>query len=87
VRSIVERRPAEQIEVMGSIELPNDEQMRETLGVSEPECKFWQNLEHTSALCFVLRPFGISAVSLVRAFHKSNRLGNKHKCPCLHLSS
>jgi hypothetical protein len=87
VRSIVERRCADQIEVTGSIELPDDEQMGETLDVGEPGLELRQNLEHTFCLVFRVKPLRNLRGSLVGAAHKSNRLGNKHISPCLPLPS
>src|SRR5271165_3957567 len=37
VRSIFERWFADQVEIPGPVKLPNDEQMRETLNVGEPD--------------------------------------------------
>src|SRR5205809_8006175 len=75
VRSIVKRRRSQQIEVTGSIELPEDEQMGETLDIGKPEFEFRQNVEHTFRLMFrveTLRNFGALRV---RPAVKSNRPG------------
>src|SRR5271155_5538426 len=73
VRSVVERRGADQIEALGSMKLPNYEQMRETLDVSEPYLELRQDPELTPCLVFGMRTFGNFRCNLVRAADKTNR--------------
>src|SRR6266478_2275255 len=74
-----------QFELRGTVELPDDDEMRESLDVGEPRLKFRQNLEHTIGLVFSAQPLGNFTYVLVRATHKSNWLRSEHTCampPC-----
>src|SRR2546428_11844061 len=73
-----------QFDLRGTIELPDDDEMREALDVSEPQLKLGQDLEHTISLVFSAKTLGNFACVLVRATHKSNRLRGKHTGQCLH---
>src|SRR5438132_10255399 len=67
-----------QFELRGAIELPDDDEMREALDVSEPRLKLGQDLEHTIGLVFSAKTLGNFACVLVRTTHKSNRPRGKH---------
>src|SRR5438132_9237194 len=69
MRPIVGGRCTEQVvpmqfELRGTIELPDDDEMREALDVGEPQLKLRQDLEHTIGLMFSAKPLGISLASL-----------------------
>src|SRR3989454_9515907 len=67
-----------QFELRGTIELPDDDEMREALDVGEPQLKLRQDLEHTIGLMFSAKPLGNFACILVRAAHKSNWPRGEH---------
>src|SRR6266480_4571754 len=80
---IVGRRRSEQFvptqfELRGTIELPDDDEMREALNVGEPRLKLGQDLEHTICLVLSAKTLGNLACVLVRTTHKSNRPRGKH---------
>src|SRR6266853_3661057 len=83
MRPIVGGRCTEQVvpmqfELRGTIELPDDDEMREALDVGEPRLKLRQDLEHTIGLVLSAKPLGNFACVLVRASHKSNRARGEH---------
>jgi len=49
-RGRTEQLVSTQFELRGTIELPNDDEMREALDVGEPDLKLRQNLEYTIGL-------------------------------------
>ena len=69
---------ADQLDSLGAVEHPDDEEVREAFDVSQSTLKFRLNLEH--ALGFVLRAqaFGNLLRARVRASHVSNRLWREH---------
>src|SRR6266571_4775883 len=84
VRTIVGGRCAQQpvptqFQPRGTIELPDDDEMREALDVGEPQLKLRQDLEHTIDLVFSAKPLGNFACVLVRTTHKTNRVRGKHR--------
>jgi hypothetical protein len=79
MRPIIGRRCTEQLEPMGAIELPDDDEMREALDVGEPWLKIRQDLEHAIGFVFRAKPPGNLTGVLVRTTHKSNRPRGKHK--------
>src|SRR5438270_2887446 len=74
-----------QFELRGTIELPDDDEMREALDVGEPRLKLRQDLEHTIGLVFSAKSLGNFACVLVRTTYKSNRLRSKHNSVLHHL--
>src|SRR5207245_8479895 len=75
-----------QFELRGTIELPDDDEMREALDVGEPRLKLRQDLEHPIGLVFSAKPLGNFTCVLVRTTHKSDRLRGKHSAKGLHFS-
>src|SRR5438094_7752273 len=67
-----------QFELRGTIELPEDDEMREALDVGEPRLKLGQDLEHAIGLVFSAKSLGDFACVLVWTTHKSNRPRGKH---------
>jgi hypothetical protein len=78
VRSIVKGRHADQIEVTGSVKLPEDEEVGESLDVDEPGLEFGQDLEYTLGFVFRVQTLWNLTALVVRAAHEPNGLGNKH---------
>jgi hypothetical protein len=78
VRSIVKGRYADEIEVTGSVKLPEDEEVGESLDVDEPGLEFGQDLEYTLGFMFRVQTLGNLTGLVVGAAHESNGLGNKH---------
>lgn len=78
VRPILEGRFAYQVEVAGSVELPKDEEVRETLDIGESDLEFRQNPEY--AFCFVFRvqTFRDLFCIVIGATDRADRTGNKH---------
>src|SRR5437868_11343471 len=62
---------AEQIEVAGAIELPEDEEVGEALDVGEAEREFGQDVEHAFGVVFGVETLGDFGAFLVRAGDKS----------------
>src|ERR1700735_4725032 len=83
VGSIVDGRYADQIEVAGLVELPEDEEVGESLNVDEPRLEFRQELEDTLGIMFRVQALGNIAGLVVGAAHESDRLGHKHMGSCL----
>jgi hypothetical protein len=80
---IVDWRFAHQIEVAGAVELPEDEEVRESLNVDKPRLEFGQELEDTLSIMFRVQPLGNLAGLVVGAAHESDRLRHKHISSCL----
>src|SRR5205814_8762316 len=83
MRTIVGGRRTEQVvptqfEIRGTIELPEDDEVREPLDVGKPQLKLRQDFEHTVGLVFSAKPLGNFACVLVRTTHKSNRARGEH---------
>src|SRR5439155_17648366 len=72
-----------QFELRGTIEFPDDDEMREALDIGEPQLKLGQNLEHAIGLVFSAKALGNFACVLVRTTYKSNRPRGEHLGPCL----
>ena len=83
VRSIIARWRAQQFESLRVIEYPDDDEVRETLDISESEPEFWQYFENTFRVVFRAQSFGNLASVLVRASDIPNGL----RCEQSHLPS
>src|SRR5437762_14034811 len=86
MRPIVGRWRAEQFvptqfELRGTIEFPDDDEVREALNVGEPRLKLGQDLEHTIGLVFSAKTLGNFACVLVGATYKSNWTRNMGRRP------
>src|ERR1700694_2349699 len=79
MRPVVRRWRPEQLKSIGTIELPNDNKMREALDIGEPSLKLRQNPEHALSLMLNAKALGNFAYVLVRATNKANRLRSKHR--------
>lgn len=89
MRPIVGGRRAEQVvptqfELRGTIEFPEDDEMREALNVGEPRLKLGQDLEHTIGLVFSAKSLGNFAYVIVRTTHKSYWARGEHEGASLH---
>jgi hypothetical protein len=78
VRSIVKGRYTDQIEVTGSVKLPENEEVGESLDVDKPGLEFGQDLEYAIGFMFRVQTLGNLTGLIVRAAHESNGLGNEH---------
>ena len=75
---VVEGWRAEQVEVAGSIKVPDDEEVGETFDVGEAEFELRQNGENTFCVVLCVKAIRDFGALLVRAADESNRPGNKH---------
>jgi hypothetical protein len=64
VRSIVAWWGAQQFESFRVVEYPDDDEVRETLNISESYAEFRQYFENAFRVVFCANPLGISRVSL-----------------------
>jgi hypothetical protein len=78
MRPVVRRRRTEQIKPQRSIELPENDQMREALNISKPHLKLRQDPKHAIRLVLGAKPPWNLARVLVRTTHKSNSTRRKH---------
>ena len=78
MRTIVGGRPGDQVESIGPIELPDNDEMREALDVSQARLKLRQNLEHPLCAVFGPKTFGNLARFLVGAADESDGPRRKH---------
>src|ERR1700722_8022057 len=78
VGPVVEGWSADQVEVSGSVELPDNEKGGETFNVGDPDLEFRQHAEYP--FCFMpgVQTFRDFSCIVVRAADESNRTGNKH---------
>jgi hypothetical protein len=69
---------SDQIESIGPVELPKDEQVRKAIDVVQPGLELAQELD--DAFCIVLgaKTFGNRRGLTVRAMNEADRLGGKH---------
>src|ERR1700727_1557720 len=78
VGSIVNWRFANQIEVAGAVELPENKEVGESLNVDKPRLEFGQELEDTLGIMFRVQPLGNITGLVVGAAYESDGLGYKH---------
>ena len=78
VRAIIDGRRAEQIESLGAVEYPEDEQVGEALDVGEAGGELRQDFEDAFRFVFGAGAFGDLFCVLVRASDVADGLGGEH---------
>src|SRR5690349_13605507 len=81
MRPVIGRRRADQLDSIGAVEHPDDEEVREAFNVSETALKFRLNLKHAFGLMLRAQAFGNLLRARMRASDKSNRLWREHLMP------
>lgn len=79
VGPIVRRRGAEQLEALGAVELPEDDEMREAFDVSEAGLELGQEVEDALGLVLCAEASGNVAGVSVRAGDMADGLRGEHK--------
>ena len=83
VRPVVRRPLAEEVETLGAVKRPQNEQVREALNVREALLKLGQYVQHAVCVVLCAETFGNSAAFEIWTADKTNRLGREHRLRCL----